>query len=158
MDVSGHRKQALVSYKEATRSARNNIHMTENYNLFATKVRQSRQIDMETGVKSLREFTAQRVTDPEYFVPMDPLQRRKIMFLRKQKEKLGEEAARAANAANALTFHRLAHHTTTTTSVTKGSPDLDTHQPIQYRLRSMIEKVKHIPRNISSLHSLRWTI
>ena len=83
---SGKRMKALMAFKEATKSAKDNITSRDNFT-FKRIVRKSRQIDMETGVTQVREFTAQRVEDEEYFRPMSPAERRKKLFMKKRSYK-----------------------------------------------------------------------
>jgi hypothetical protein len=137
---SGRRLKALMAFKEASTSVRDNMTGKDAFNL-KTVVRQSRQIDMETGAKSTREFTAQRVTDQEYLQPMDPRQRRKKMFLRKQKEKLGAELDKSRHGLN---FRKSSALAATRKSQSLGlglGDDLDDEPIEQYRLSSMIAKV-----------------
>jgi hypothetical protein len=139
---SGRRIQSLLAFKEGSKSSRNNIAEHENH-ITPRTVRQSRRIDLETRVKSMREFTAQKVTDPEYFQPMDPRKRRKTIFLRKQKEKLAEEAT---NAANALGLPNVKGRSTFYLRPSGGLECEELEEievpPKQYRLRSMIETVR----------------
>lgn len=127
---------ALVAFKEATKSVRSGITQKENFN-FKSIVRKSRQVDMETGVKSTREFTAVRVNDPEFFEPMNPKERRRKMFLRKAKHKLAEDLD--------STRHRV-RISAKSRSLFGSDADLldDEEDSPQYRLRSMIEKVNLI--------------
>lgn len=136
---SGKRARALMAFKEATKSVRNNITGRENFN-FRKVVRQTRQVDMETGATRTREFTAQRVTDEEYFTPMNPIERRKRLFL-KQNLLLAETVEETLSPTQ---NRRGSSNPMKTARRNLSSADLSEDEPIyQYRLSSMIAKVSN---------------
>lgn len=138
--ASGRRAMAMQALKVAAQSVKSNITENETYN-FKSIVRQTRKVDMETGVKSTREFTAQRIVDPEFWTPMNPQERRKKVLLRRTKENLNPEVI--MNTSRHRQMNISSRGFTNGDNNKKESP-LDDEIGPQYRLRSMIEKVRTV--------------
>ena len=136
---SGRRAMAMQALKVAAQSVKSNMCENETYN-FKSVILETRKVDMETGVKATREFTAQRIKDPEFWKPMNPQERRKKILLRKTKENLNPEAVLNASRHKQMNLSSRG----LSNGVSKKKFDLDDEVSPQYRLRSMIEKVRTV--------------
>ena len=136
---SGRRAMAMQALKIATQSVKSNMCETETYN-FNSVVRETRKVDMETGVKATREFTAQRIKDPEFWTPMNPQERRKKILMRKTKENLNPEIVLNTSRHKQMNLSSRGFSIGTH----RKKLDLDDEVGPQYRLRSMIEKVRTV--------------
>lgn len=134
---SGKRFSALAAFQQASKSARSGITEKETFSIKKI-VRQTRKVDLETGVKATREFTAHRVVDPEFLTPMNPKERRKKILLRKAKEKMkATDHGRSARYGSPYSLNGAGRRRQNTLNMDDSKQE-DSKQ--QYRLRSMIAK------------------